>query len=282
MEDSHTKNLNTENSHEGGLSANARYVVTLQNIKKSFRGGRDQILKGIHLNFVQGQLTYVLGASGTGKSVTLKHILGLLQPDSGTVTAFGKDLSLLTASELTQLREKFGMVFQYAALFDDLTVFENVAFPLYEHTDLSPEEIEKQVVETLQSLGMKGPYDKYPNEISGGMRKRVGIARAIIRKPEVLLYDEPTTGLDPATRKTVDELIEKINREFKLTSIVISHDVPAALRLADHIVFLDGGYVVFEGTPQEFVQSKHERIRAFLEADRTSYEVFKKYDVAHS
>lgn len=257
-------------------------VITLKNVVKTFRGGRDVILKGIDLEFQKGKITYILGPSGTGKSVTLKHVLGLLLPDSGTVTVFGQDLSLLNQSEMTKLREKFGMVFQYAALFDDLTVFENVAFPLYEHTEHNPEEIEKRVIETLKSLGMNGPYDKYPNEISGGMRKRVGIARAIIRKPEVLLYDEPTTGLDPATRRTVDELIEKVNTDFHLTSVVISHDITSALRLADHIVFLDGGRVVFDGSPEEFVKSKHERIVDFLNADREAYAALKKYDVVNT
>jgi phospholipid/cholesterol/gamma-HCH transport system ATP-binding protein len=168
------------------------------------------------------------------------------------------------------------MVFQYAALFDDMTVFENVAFPLEEHTKLSKVEIKQQVESVLLSLGMKGPYDKFPNEISGGMRKRVGIARAIVRKPEILLYDEPTTGLDPITRHTVDELIEKIKTEYHLTSIVISHDIPSALRLADHIVFLNEGLVAFQGSVEEFVVSKHPSIRAFLESDLISYEALQK------
>jgi phospholipid/cholesterol/gamma-HCH transport system ATP-binding protein len=247
-------------------------AIELKNVYKSFRDGRDMILKGINIQFPKGKLTYILGSSGTGKSVTLKHILGLLFPDQGEVRVFGQDLSAMTLNELTKFREKFGMVFQNAALFDDMTVFENVAFPLREHTSFSEAEIEKEVIKILEILGMNGPYDKFPSEISGGMRKRVGIARAMIRKPEILLYDEPTTGLDPLTRMTVDDLIEKLKREFTLTSVVISHDIPSALRLADQIVFLDQGKVVFCGLPHEFVKSENPAIRDFIRADLVSFE----------
>ncbi|NDG85474.1 MAG: ABC transporter ATP-binding protein [Proteobacteria bacterium] len=246
-------------------------AIQLKNVHKAFRGGRDEILRGISVDFERGKLTYILGPSGTGKSVTLKHILGLLSPDRGEITVLGQDFNQMNESEKILFREKFGMVFQNSALFDDMTVFENVAFPLREHTDYSEERIAEEVTSVLKSLGMNGPYDKYPNEISGGMRKRVGIARAIVRKPEILLYDEPTTGLDPYTRITVDELIEKIKSELKLTSVVISHDIPSALRLADKIVFLDQGKVVFQGEPAEFVKSTHPQIRKFLDADLVSF-----------
>lgn len=251
------------------------YAIELKNVHKSFRDGRDQILKGVNLYFPRGKLTYILGPSGTGKSVTIKHILGLLSPDQGEVLVLGQDLSKMSHSEITKFREKFGMVFQNAALFDDMTVFENVAFPLREHTHMSEEEIKKTVESMLQTLDMNGPYDKYPNEISGGMRKRVGIARAMVRKPEILLYDEPTTGLDPHTRVTVDELIEKLKNEFKLTSVVISHDIPSALRLADQIIFLDQGLVAFEGVAEDFVKSKHPAIRRFLDSDLKTYHYLK-------
>ena len=254
------------NEHE------SKFAIELKGVHKYFRGGKDHILKGVNIQFERGKLTYILGPSGTGKSVTLKHILGLLAPDEGSVTVLGQDLSLMSHHEVIAFREKFGMVFQNSALFDDMTVFENVAFPLREHTDFGEEEIAKQVTEVLKTLGMDGPYDKFPNEISGGMRKRVGIARAIVRKPEILLYDEPTTGLDPYTRITVDELIEKIKTEYQLTSVVISHDIPSALRLADYIIFLDQGSVVFEGLPENFVKSKHAAIRRFLDADLHSFE----------
>jgi len=185
-----------------------RNSVRLESVTKSFRNGRDQVLRGVTLEFPAGQLTYILGSSGAGKSVLLKHILGLLKPDSGEVYVSGLEMSKLRGRALSQHRKVFGMLFQNAALFDDMTIFENVAFPLREHASLSEDEISKKVSYTLGLLGMKTDYDKFPNELSGGMKKRVGLARAIIREPEILLYDEPTTGLDPVTRQTVDELIE--------------------------------------------------------------------------
>jgi phospholipid/cholesterol/gamma-HCH transport system ATP-binding protein len=251
------------------------YAIEMNDVHKSFREGRDEILKGITLRFPTGKLTYILGSSGTGKSVTLKHILGLLMPDRGEVKVLGQSLSQLSLKQMTEFRQKFGMVFQNSALFDDMTIFENVAFPLREHTQLTEDQITAEVTQILQLLGMKGPYDKFPSEISGGMKKRVGIARAMIRKPEILLYDEPTTGLDPLTRMTVDELIEKLKTEFSLTSVVISHDIPSALRLADQIIFLDQGKVVFEGEKNEFVKSEHPAIRSFLNADLVSFESLK-------
>lgn len=246
-------------------------VIRLENVTKSFRGGKDRVLKGIDLEFPEGQLTYILGTSGAGKSVMLKHILGLLKPDEGRVSVAGKDLSTLSGVELAQHRKIFGMLFQNAALFDDMTVFENVAFPLWEHTQMTDKEIEKAVTKSLSSLGMTQGYDKYPNELSGGMRKRVGLARAIIREPSILLYDEPTTGLDPVTRTTVDDLIEHLKRELKLTSIVISHDIPSALRLADRIAFLYQGQIVFWGSAQEFRQADHPAIRGFLAAEEQAF-----------
>ena len=244
-----------------------RGSVSLKNVYKSFRGGRDQVLKGISIDFPPGKLTYILGSSGAGKSVTIKHILGLLAPDSGEVWVAGKEMSSLKGRELAEHRMVFGMLFQNSALFDDMTVFDNVAFPLREHTQMTEEEIEKKVVTTLGLLGMDSGFDKFPNEISGGMRKRVGLARAIIREPSILLYDEPTTGLDPVTRTMVDDLIETLKRELQLTSIVISHDIPSALLLGDRIAFLDQGHIVFWGEPHEFRKSTHPAIRAFLDAE---------------
>lgn len=245
-------------------------AIRIENLHKSFRGGRDEVLKGIDLEFATGQLTYILGPSGTGKSVLIKHILGLLKPDQGRIWVHGKEMATLKGSELSKHRMSFGMLFQNSALFDDMTVFENVAFPLVEHSTLTFEEIEKRVKHSLSLLGMSTGYDKYPNELSGGMRKRVGLARAIIREPSILLYDEPTTGLDPLTRTTVDELIETLKRELKLTSIVISHDIPSALLLADRIAFLYQGKVAFFGAPAEFAKSDVPIVRDFLNAEHRS------------
>ncbi|HLE01037.1 MAG TPA: ATP-binding cassette domain-containing protein [Bdellovibrionota bacterium] len=255
-------------------SETSRGAVRLEKVTKSFRGGRDKVLRGVSIDFPVGKLTYILGSSGAGKSVLLKHILGLLRPDSGHVWVAGKDLATLRGRELARHRMVFGMLFQNAALFDDMSVFENVAFPLREHTTLSEKEIEDKVTKSLSILGMTGGYDKLPNELSGGMRKRVGLARAIIREPSILLYDEPTTGLDPVTRTTVDELIETLKRELRLTSIVISHDIPSALLLADQIAFLNQGTIVFWGTPKEFQKAEHESIRKFLDAERRTVDAF--------
>ncbi|MGE0615166.1 MAG: ABC transporter ATP-binding protein [Bacteriovoracia bacterium] len=249
-------------------------AIRVENLHKSFRQGRDKVLQGVTLDFPEGELTYILGPSGTGKSVLIKHVLGLLNPDQGRVFVHGKDMRQLKGRALAHHRMKFGMLFQNSALFDDMTVYENVSFPLREHTTLPEAEMKKRVEKSLTLLGMPSGYDKYPNELSGGMRKRVGLARAIIREPSILLYDEPTTGLDPVTRLTVDELIEKLKRELHLTSIVISHDIASALLLADNIAFLFQGKVVFFGKPSEFKRSTHAAIREFLDAERRTVTAF--------
>jgi phospholipid/cholesterol/gamma-HCH transport system ATP-binding protein len=254
------------------MAERAQVSIRFEQVHKSFRGGRDRILRGIDLEFPAGKLTYILGPSGVGKSTILKHILGLLRPDSGQVWVEGTDMATLSGRELSRFRLNFGMLFQNAALFDDMDVFENVAFPLREHTDWSEEKIAAAVTRSLTILGMPSGHDKFPSELSGGMRKRVGLARAIIREPKILLYDEPTTGLDPVTRKTVDELIEQLKRELKLTSLVISHDIPSALLLADHIAFIDQGMIAFWGKPDEFRKSDHPAIRRFLEAELRTVE----------
>lgn len=246
--------------------------IRFEGVTKSF--GRDKVLKGITITFPAGKLSYILGSSGAGKSVMLKHILGLLQPDTGLVHVAGQNMTQLKGDERANFRKIFGVLFQNSALFDDITIFENVAFPLREHTRLTEKEITEKVTKTLTILGMTSGYDKLPNQLSGGMKKRVGLARAIIREPGVLLYDEPTTGLDPVTRTTVDALIETLKREFKLTSVVISHDLPSALLLADRIAFLHQGQIVFWGTPSEFRQCEHEAIQAFLAAERRSLRAF--------
>ena len=241
-------------------------AVKVQDVRKAF-GTRAEVLRGLNIEFGKGELTYLLGSSGAGKSVLLKHILGLLSPDSGEIWVNGRKLSEIPTRQLPEHRKIFGMLFQNSALFDDMSVYENVAFPLREHTKLTEEEISKKVTHALSLLGMPEGHDKFPSELSGGMKKRVALARAIIREPEILLYDEPTTGLDPVTRTTVDELIATLKRELRLTSIVISHDIPSALLLADRIAFLDQGKIVFFGTADEFRKSQHPSIRAFLEAE---------------
>lgn len=242
-------------------------AIRLEKVTKQFRKGDAPVLRELSIDFPEGKLTYILGSSGAGKSVTLKHILGLVKPDSGRVFVAGSEISELKGKELAKHRLVFGMLFQNSALFDDMTVYENVAFPLREHTQLTETEILERVTKSLTILGMKTGYDKFPSELSGGMRKRVGLARAIIREPKILLYDEPTTGLDPVTRTTVDDLIETLKRELKLTSIVISHDIPSALLLADQIAFLHEGKIAFWGPASEFRKATHPAIRDFLAAE---------------
>lgn len=252
---------------------NGEYAVRIDSIFKKFRES-EEVLKGVSIGFPKGKLTYILGSSGAGKSVILKHLLGLLKPDRGKIWIENEEITSMNVQGLTKVRLKFGMLFQNSALFDDLTVSENVAFPLHEHTTLSEKQIMELVIKTLEKLGMKQGLDKYPNELSGGMRKRVALARAIIREPSILMYDEPTTGLDPVTRLTVDELIETLKRDLKLTSIVISHDIPSALLLADFIAFLDEGKIVFFGTPSDFRKSTHPSICNFINAEKHAYQAF--------
>ena len=249
-------------------------AIRLENIHKSFREGQDSVLRGASIEFLKGQLTFILGSSGAGKSVLIKHILGLLSPDQGKVWVDGVEIGSLKPADLTEFRLRFGMLFQNAALFDDFTVYDNVAFPLREHSNLNEDEISARIKKTLTLLGMERGWDKYPNELSGGMRKRVGLARAIIREPSILLYDEPTTGLDPVTRNTVERLIEQLKKELRLTSLVISHDIPSALLLADRIAFLHAGQFVFDGTPDEFRRSSIPEIREFIDAERRAIRAF--------
>lgn len=259
------------------MAPNGSSLIRLVDVRKSFRGGRDQVLKGVSLEFAKGELTYILGSSGAGKSVMLKHILGLLKPDSGEVWVDGQEMSTLSGDDLSNHRKVFGMLFQNSALFDDMTIFENVAFPLREHSQMTEAQITEKVETTLSILGLvrgtdSNSYEKFPNELSGGMRKRVGLARAIIREPKILLYDEPTTGLDPLTRTTVDDLIAELKSRLRLTSIVISHDIPSALLLADKIAFLDKGEIVFFGTPEQFRETRQETIMKFLKAEQRTIE----------
>ncbi len=251
-------------------------AIEFKNVHKSFSNGRYHVFKGMSFSIPKGKVAFILGPSGVGKSVTLKHILGLLTPDEGDVLVYGKPIPYKKPSELSDLRKNFGMLFQHAALFDDFTVFQNVAFPLIESQMVEKEKkldedgIRKKVMEKLKAVGLdpENTMDKYPNELSGGMKKRVGLARAIVLEPEILLYDEPTTGLDPMTRSMVDDLIIETNRAFGLTSLVISHDIPAALASADEIGFIYEGKMAFWGSPAEFRQCSHPIVHKFLEAEK--------------
>lgn len=249
---------------------NVPVAIDIRNIHKSFGGGRYQVFKGVDLQIPRGKITFVLGPSGVGKSVLLKHILGLLKPDEGEVLVFGEPIPYDDPENLNEMRKNFGVLFQNAALFDDMTVFQNVAFPLVEHRHgMSRNEMRDKVSEKLKSVGLipEQSMDKFPAELSGGMKKRVGLARAIVLEPEILLYDEPTTGLDPITRSMVDDLIIDTNQKFEMTSVVISHDIPSALFSADHIAFLCDRKIVFHGTPDEFRKCDHPMVQGFLKSE---------------
>lgn len=237
-------------------------MIRLVDVHKKF--GEQKVLNGVDLDIPKGKITVIIGASGAGKSVLLKHMIGLLRPDSGSVFVEGTDLGDLSPREFVDIRKKFGMLFQGAALFDSLTVFENVAFPLEEHTRLGKKEIAEKVEEKLRMVGLPGVGHKMPSELSGGMKKRVGLARAIILEPEVLLYDEPTTGLDPIMTESVDNLILAMQQKLRITSVVISHDIVSTFSIADQIAMIHEGRVIEAGPPDVFRRSRNPVVRKFI------------------
>jgi len=238
-------------------------LIDVQDIYKSFNGF--PVLKGVNLKIPEGTTTVILGGSGSGKTVLMKHIMGLFKPDRGQVIVDGQNVSAMSRQELAVFRQRMGMVFQSAALFDSMTVADNVAFPLREHNPgLSEAEIQQKVKEKLAVVDLHGVEQKFPAELSGGMRKRVGLARAIVREPKIVLYDEPTTGLDPLTTESVDEMIIHARERLTVTSVVISHDVGSAFHIADRIAMLNEGRVVEEGTPVEVRNTKEPFTRQFL------------------
>jgi len=237
--------------------------IVFDDVYKSF--GRHHILRGIDLRVPRGKLTVLIGRSGTGKSVTIKHVMGLLRPDAGRIWVGDDELTTMEDRKLRSVRLRFGMVFQHSALFDSMDVMENVAFPLREHTDLSDREIRDKVRDLLAQVGLHDTEEKYPSELSGGMRKRVGLARALVRDPEFLLYDEPTTGLDPILAAAMDKLMADTQKAHpQLTSLVISHDMRAVLSIADKIAMLYEGRIAHEGTPDFFRDHKDPLVQQFL------------------
>lgn len=231
-------------------------------VRKRFGG--NHVLRGVDLRIPGGRITAIIGRSGEGKSVLLKHCLGLLSPDSGAVLVDGVDVSRLRGAALNQVRAKFGMLFQGGALFDSMTVEQNVAFPLAEHSRLGASEISERVRETLRLVGLEGVEARMPSELSGGMKKRVGLARAIIREPEIILYDEPTTGLDPILADSIHRLIVRMQEVLRVTSVMISHDVEKVLRLAHHVGMLHQGRIICAGAPEEIRASEDPLVRQFI------------------
>jgi phospholipid/cholesterol/gamma-HCH transport system ATP-binding protein len=241
-----------------------RWAIRVRGIHKRF--GEHHVLKGIDLDVERGKINIIIGGSGQGKSVLMKHLMGLLQPDAGQIYVDGEDVVPLKDVALNKLRRKFGMLFQYAALFDSLSVEENVAFPLVEHSKMSRTERAALVRETLAQLALPDVLlRKFPSELSGGQRKRVGLARALVLKPAILLYDEPTTGLDPVATKNVDDMIRDISQKTGVTSVVISHDMASTFRIGDRISMLYEGQIIESGAPAEIRCSAHQFLREFVE-----------------
>ena len=237
-------------------------MIELSQICKQFGG--QPVLRGVDLKIHRGRTRVILGLSGSGKSVLMKHIIGLLQPDSGSIKVDGEEITGLTDKALLKVRRKFGMVFQQSALFDSMSVGDNVAFPLREHTRDSPRAIAEKVEATLSQVGLAQVSHKFPAELSGGMRKRVGLARAIILGPSCVLYDEPTTGLDPLTTDNVDQMILDAKAQLQVTSVVISHDIGSAFKVGDDIAFIHEGSIVADGTPEAMRHSPHPFVQRFL------------------
>lgn len=243
-------------------------IVRLVGVRKSFDD--QEVLHNVTLAFATGRTTVVMGPSGCGKSVMLKHLLGLLRPDRGEVWFEDTRIDRLSETALGPVRRQFGFLFQQGALFDSLSVRDNVAFPLLEHTRRTPAEREERVREVLRLVDMTASIDKMPAELSGGQVKRVALARAIVLEPKVLLYDEPTTGLDPIRAQVINQLIVKLKRELRITSIVVTHDLASAFQVADEMVmFYDGG-VVMQGPPANFRHAENPIVRRFLDGDASS------------
>ncbi|TPW12955.1 MAG: putative ABC transport system ATP-binding protein [bacterium] len=228
------------------------------------RFGEKEVLRGVDLEIADGQAVTIIGRSGTGKSVLLKHIIGLVAPDRGRVLIDGRDLSLLSYDELNGVRHSFGMLFQTAALFDSMTVGENVGLALKEHTKRSGKEVASIVAEKLAMVGLAGIEDLKPSSLSGGMRKRVGLARAIAMQPRCVLYDEPTTGLDPVTSDTINVLIKSLQQQLGITSIVVTHDMKSAAYVSDRICMLHEGQLIFDGSFAEIEASPDPRVQQFI------------------
>ncbi len=238
-------------------------VIEIKNLKKSF--GKNDVLKNINLILHEGENLVILGRSGTGKSITIKCLVGLIIADKGEINVFGTDITQLNDSQLNEFRVRIGFMFQNGALYDSMSVRQNLAFTLKHHTEnLSDQEVEKQIIEALDSVGLVKSIDKMPSELSGGMQKRIGLARTLIIKPEIILYDEPTSGLDTITSREISELIVSIQKKYKTSSIIITHDMACAKLTGDRILILNEGVIHAEGSYKELKNSNDEWVRSFF------------------
>jgi phospholipid/cholesterol/gamma-HCH transport system ATP-binding protein len=253
-----------ENVERARTPARGEPHLVVEGLEKRF--GNFVALSDVDMTIPRGDVTVIIGGSGAGKTTLLKILIGLDRPTKGSIRIGELDIAKISERELNRVRRRFGMVFQYSALLDSMDVLDNVAFPLREHTKLREREIRDRVREKLGVLGLEGTESKFPSELSGGMRKRVGLARALMLEPEVIMYDEPTSGLDPITSRMVDDLILETRERFGVTSVVISHDMAGALRMADQIVLLSKGRVVAAGQPRALVEGDTELLRDFVQS----------------
>ncbi|MDA8239650.1 MAG: ABC transporter ATP-binding protein [Nitrospiraceae bacterium] len=237
-------------------------MIEIVNLKKGF--GKQRVLNGLNLKVLNKELVAVIGQSGGGKSVLLKHLIGIIRPDEGKILIEGVDITGVGGKELDRVRERFGVVFQEGALFDSLTVYENIAFPLREKTRMEKYEIEARVIQGLEDVGLREMGDKYPAEISGGMKRRVALARALITEPAIVLFDEPTTGLDPIISSSIHKLITKTHKKYGFTGLIISHEIPEIFEVADKIAMLYNGTIIETGHPEEFRHSDNPYVRQFI------------------
>ncbi|MFB0566470.1 MAG: ABC transporter ATP-binding protein [Candidatus Aminicenantaceae bacterium] len=237
-------------------------MIRIVDLHKSF--GLKKVLRGVSIEIEKGETMVIIGQSGSGKSVLIKHLVGILKPDRGKIYVDGEEITCLKEDELQNVTRRFGMLFQGAALFDSLTVSQNVSFGLERYTDYPPQKIQDIVKESLAKVGLKGVENLMPYELSGGMKKRVGLARAIAYGPEIILYDEPSTGIDPIRADAINELINLMKRELKVTSIVITHDMVSSYKVADRIAMLYGGKIIETGTPEEMKNSGNQVVQQFI------------------
>jgi len=265
------RQLPTSPSPRGAAADATDAPVRVERLVKSF--GRQRVLRGVTLAFPRGRTTVILGPSGCGKSVLLKHLVGLLRPDAGSVHYESVRVDLLSERKLAPVRRQFGFLFQQGALFDSMTVRGNIAFPLRELGGREVPDEEARVRRVLRMVGLEETIDKYPSELSGGQQKRVALARAIVLEPKVVLYDEPTTGLDPIRADVINELILKLEHELRVTSIVVTHDLASAFKVADHMVMLHEGQIVAEGSPEEFRRSTDPIVARFLRGEASDDEL---------
>ncbi len=238
-------------------------IISIRDLYKRF--GPQEVLTGVDLDIASCESLVILGRSGCGKSVLLKHVTGLISPDHGAIMFQGEDITRFSRGKLFDMRKHFGMLFQGAALFDSMTVGENVGLPLVKHGDKSNEEIREIVLEKLKLIGLTDVFDSYPSELSGGMKKRVGLARAIVMEPQVVLYDEPTTGLDPIMADVINNLIRDLQHELDITSVIVTHDINSAYRTGDRMTMLHEGKIIYSGTPEEIKETDNEIVRQFIE-----------------